>query len=138
MKELYHGVFVGMSVHYDTIGIDAIVMIKHFKELRVIIYNETKLIQEACNPLQCDNRTEWRSNTTMTYLLVKQFFLKSMEFEKNTRKEEEATFQSIQELVLTPLLDHFSSWKCEPVDRFISREKMMDCYRYVSLHRRDM
>ena len=74
VKELYHSVFVGMSVQYDIVYINAIVTTKHFKELRVIIYNETKLIQEACNPLQCDNRTEWRSNTTMTYLLVKQFF----------------------------------------------------------------
>ena len=138
VRELYHGVFVGMNVHYDTISTDAIVKTTHFKEHTVIIYNETILIQEACKPLQCDNRTEWRSNTIMTYLLVKQLFLKSMDFEKNTRKEEEATFLSIQELVLTPLLDHFSSWKCEPVDRFISREKMMDCYRHASFHRRDM
>lgn len=61
-----------------------------------------------------------------------------MDSEKSMRKEEEATFQSIQELVLQPLLDHYSSWKCEPVNRFVPGGKVMECYRRGLFHLRDM
>ena len=49
---------------------------------------------------------------------------------KNKSMEAENAFRSLQESVLHPLLDHFLTWECHPVDRIISKADLMKCYTF--------
>ena len=55
---------------------------------------------------------------------------------KNKSAEAENAFRSLQECILHPLLDHFLTWECHPVDRIISKADLMKCYtfEFVVMH----
>lgn len=54
-----------------------------------------------------------------------------MDSVKNKNMEAENAFRSLQESVLHPLLNHFMTWECHPVDRIISKTDLMRCYTFV-------
>ena len=51
-----------------------------------------------------------------------------MSSEKKGVNAAEQTLEFVQDLVVRPLLNHFSTWECKPVERIVSTQNASLCY----------
>ena len=51
-----------------------------------------------------------------------------MSSEKKGVNATEQTLEFVQDLVVRPLLNHFSTWECKPVERIVSTQNASLCY----------